>query len=112
MNAIDDVIRKTLSAADAELFERYGADQALHRQVLEMFRGKLRWISTLGWIAGLVLFAAGCYFWWRFAHAQEVRDMMLWAACAGVAFLGLALVKVWFWLELQKNALVREVKRL
>jgi len=51
MNAIDDVIRKTLSAADAELFERYGADQALHRQVLEMFRGKLRWISTLGWIA-------------------------------------------------------------
>jgi hypothetical protein len=29
-----------------------------------------------------------------------------------VAVAGLALVKVWFWMELQKNAIVREVKRL
>lgn len=112
MNTIDDVIRKTLSAEDAELFERYGADLALHHQVLDMFRGKLRWISTLGWIAGLALFAAGCYFWWRFVHAPDVGEMLRWAAGAGIAFLGLGLVKVWFWLELQKNALLREVKRL
>jgi len=112
MNTIDDVIRKTLSAEDAELFERYAAEEPLHRQVLEMFHGRLRWISALGWIAGLALFAAGCYCWWRFAHAQDIRGMLLWAAGAGVAFLGLALVKVWFWLELQKNSLVREVKRL
>src|SRR3970040_1485092 len=112
MTDIDDHFRKTLSTEDAELLERYGADQALHRQVLEMFHGKLWWITALGWIAGFALFAAGCYFWWRFAYAEEIRHMLLWAGSAGLAFLGLALVKVLFWLELQKNAVVRELKRL
>jgi len=61
MNAIDDVIRKTLSAADAELFERYGADQALHRQVLEMFRASsvdqhARLDRGLGVVRGGLLF--------------------------------------------------------
>jgi hypothetical protein len=34
------------------------------------------------------------------------------SAASALAFAGLALIKVWFWLELQKNAIVREVKRL
>ena len=38
--------------------------------------------------------------------------MLLWGAGGGLAILALALVKVWFWMELQKNAIVREVKRL
>ena len=112
MNDIDDAIRRTLSVENAKLLERFEADPALHRQVLEMFRGSTRWINAAGWVAGLALFATGAYFWWRFAYADEIRHMLLWAASAGVAFLGLALVKVWFWLELQKNAVVREIKRL
>jgi len=112
MNDIDEAIRKTLSAEDAELLARYGADRSLHGQALDMFRGKLKWVNALGGIAGLALFAAGCYFAWRFVHAEELRHMLLWAGVAGLAFLGLALVKIWFWLEIQKNGLVREVKRL
>ena len=112
MNDIDDAIRRTLSAQDAKILERLDTDPALHRQVLEMFSGSTRWINAAGWVAGLALFAVGAYFWWRFAYAEEVRHMMLWAASAGICFLGLALVKIWFWLELQKNAVVREIKRL
>jgi hypothetical protein len=49
---------------------------------------------------------------WRFWQAQEVGDMLRWGAASALTFAGVALVKVWFWLELQKNAIVREVKRL
>jgi hypothetical protein len=38
--------------------------------------------------------------------------MLRWGAASALAFAGISLIKVWFWLELQKNAIVREVKRL
>ena len=112
MNDLDRAIRQSLSAEDAELLDRLGADQALHRQVLATFEGRLRWWNATGWIAGVVLFGVACVMAWRFRHAQEVGDMLRWGAASALAFAGVALVKVWFWLELQKHAIVREVKRL
>ena len=112
MNDIDQAIRQSLSAEDVELLDRLGADQALHRQVLATFEGRLRWFNAAGWIAGVVLFGVACVLTWRFAQAQALEDMLRWGAASALAFAGIALIKVWFWLELQKNAIVREVKRL
>lgn len=112
MNEFDRAVRQSLSAEDAELFDRLGADQALHRQVLATFEGRHRWFNVAGWIAGFALFAVGSALAWRFLQAPEVGEMLRWGAASALAFAGLALVKLWFWLELQKNAIVREVKRL
>ncbi len=112
MNELDRAIRQSLSAEDAELFDRFGADQALHRQVLATSEGRLRWFNAAGWIAGVVFFAVACVFAWRFVSAQNLEDMLRWGAASALAFAGVTLVKVWFWLELQKNAIVLEVKRL
>ena len=112
MTDLDQAIRESLSSEDTKLFDRLGVDQALHRQVLATFEGQLRWFNTAGWIAGLVLFGVASVSAWRFVQAQELGDMLRWGAASALAFAGLALIKVWFWLELQKNAIVREVKRL
>jgi len=112
MSDIDEAIRQSLSAEDAALFDRLTADDALHRQVLATFEGRLRWFNIAGWIAGVVLFGVACIMAWRFSQAEELRDMLRWGAAAAFAFTGIALIKVWFWLELQKNDIVREVKRL
>jgi hypothetical protein len=112
MNDLDRAIQQSLSAEDAALLDRLGADEAFHRQVLATFEGRLRWINVAGWIAGFALFGVACLLAWRFVQAEDVGDMLRWGAGAAPAFAGLALIKVWFWLELQKNAIVREVKRL
>ena len=112
MTDLDQAIRESLSSEDTELFDRLGADQALHRQVLATFEGQLRWLNAAGWIAGLVLFGVASVSAWRFLQAQELADMLRWGAASALAFAGIALVKVWFWMELQKNAIMREVKRL
>lgn len=112
MNDLDQAIRQSLSAEDAALLDRLGADQALHRQVLATFEGRLRWFNVAGWLAGVALFGVACVLAWRFVQAEELRDMLRWGAASALAFAGIVLIKVWFWLELQKNAVVREVKRL
>lgn len=112
MNDIDRSIRSSLSSADAELFDRLGSDEAFHRQLLATLQGRFRWFNAAGGIAGVVLFGVGCFLASRFVQASDVGEMLRWGAAAMVAFTGLALVKLWFWLELQKNAVVQEVKRL
>ena len=112
MTDLDRAIRESLSSEDTELFDRLAADQALHRQVVATFEGQLRWLNAAGWIAGVVLFGVAGVSAWRFVQAQEIGDMLRWGAASALGFAGLALVKVWFWMELQKNAIMREVKRL
>jgi hypothetical protein len=112
MDDLDRAIRHSLSTEDAELFDRLGADQALHRQVLDTFKGRLRWFNAAGWIAGAALFGIGCVLARRFVQAQDTGDMLRWGAASALAFAGVALVKVWFWMEIQKNAVVHELKRL
>ena len=112
MSDLDQAIRQSLSVEDAELLHRLGADQSFHRQVLATFEGRLRWFNALGSIVAVVLFGVALVTAFRFVNAQELDDMLRWGAASALAFAGISLIKVWFWLELQKNAIVREVKRL
>ena len=112
MNDVDRAIRQSLSEEDADLFDRLSLDQSLRQQVLATFEGQLRWMNVAGWIAGFVLFGGASVMAWWFVHAPNLEDMLRWGAGSALAFAGLALVKVWFWMEMQKNAIMREVKRL
>lgn len=112
MSELDRAIKEALTADDAQTLERLVADQSLHEQILATFRGRLRWLNIVGWIAAFALFAVGCACGWRFVREPELRGMLIWGAGAGLAFAGLALIKMWFWMELQKNTILREVKRL
>jgi hypothetical protein len=109
MNDIDRIIRQSLSPEDAELLDRLDVGRTLHKQVLAMFEGELRWFNAAGWITGFLLFTVACVTAWRFLQASAVPDMLRWGAASVLSLAGVALVKVWFWLELQKNAVVREI---
>ena len=110
MDDLDRAIRQSLSAEDAELLER--VDPSLRQQVLATFEGQLRWLNVAGWIAGFVLFGVASLMAWRFIDAPTLEEMLRWGAAAALGFAGVALIKVWFWMELQKNTIMREVKRL
>lgn len=112
MDNLDETIRRSLSSEDARTLDRLAGDQALHEQLLAMFQGRLRWLNALGWVVGFALFGVACFAAWRFAGAADVRAMLTWFGAGALAVAGLALVKVWFWLELARNSIVREVKRL
>jgi hypothetical protein len=112
MSELERSIRQALPQDDARPLEALGEDPTLYQQVLETFRGRLRWLHLLGWIAGFAFFAIACICAWRFVNAPELRSMLLWGAAASLAVMALVLVKIWFWMELNKNAILREIKRL
>lgn len=112
MTDSDRDIMQALYDEDAELLGQLAGDESLYTQVMNTFTGRQRWLNALGWVAGFALFGAAAFTGWRFANASDVADMLRWGAASGLAFAGLSLIKVWFWLDLQRNALARDVKRL
>jgi hypothetical protein len=112
MTNIDDAIRRALSKADVQAYEALSRELSPVGEAIGMFRtARSGYIWTVA-MAGAAFVAAGGYAAWRLLHASDVREMFAWSLLAIFIMLTLALVKIWFWLEMQRNAMVREVKRL
>jgi hypothetical protein len=112
MTNLDQAIRDALSIEDAKALEGSGAGQPLTRQLGDMFKGRLAWMNVIVWIAGFGAFGVLVYCGVRFVVAPDTREMLLWLAGAGLASLAVVMIKTYAWMELQKNAVLREIKRL
>jgi hypothetical protein len=112
MSDLDKAIREGYSAEDAELMQRLANDPSMVRQILNVFQGPFGGWNLLGVVFSLALLAGLAYCVWRFAGATEIRDMLIWGGGAGIAVLAQSMLKLWFWMEMQRNATVREIKRL
>lgn len=112
MSKVDEAIRRALSPEDVRAYDALGQEQSIIAEAMQAFQNQHRLVAVTGWIAGFALFAVGAWAAWRFWQAPDIREMLLWGGLAGLMLAGLGLVKLWFWMEMQKNAIVRELKRL
>lgn len=112
MSNLDQALRRALSPEDLRLLDDLSREEPVFIQALNAFQDQHRLIGVIGWIGGFAMFGVGCYFTSRFIQAEDLRSMILWGAAAALAFFGLGMVKLGFLLEMQKNSILREVKRL
>ena len=112
MESIDERIQNALSSEDQAFLARMEADGSLYSDIAATFRGRTRWVNALGWFTAFALFAIAVACGWQFITQTDPRSMQLWGAGTILSFLGLGLIKLWFWMELQKVAIVREIKRV
>lgn len=112
MSQLDQALRRALSPEDLQLLDGLSREEPIVIQALNAFQTQHRLIGIVGWIAGFAMFGVGCYFTSRFIQAPDIRTMILWGSGAALAFFGLGMIKLGFLLEMQKNSILREVKRL
>ena len=111
MKDIDDIIREAISDdGDRQWFDELD-EQSVHEMVVGSFHGKTRWLVMLVSImtaifAGIFLISAV-----KFFAAETDRQMMAWGVSAMFCCTTVAMLKIWYWMELQKNAVTREIKR-
>ncbi len=112
MSELDDRIREALRKEDAELFEEFGAEPSMYEMVMETFRGKYRWMAFVAVFYTIVFIVLFILAGIRFFNAETTKDMLMWAAACMVCWTAVFMMKVWYWMELNKNSLTREIKRL
>ncbi len=112
MKELDQRIKEALAAEDAELAEAFGAEPTLYEMVMDTLRGRHRWLTLLGVVWGIVFMVLGVLAAIRFFNADTTREILVWALALGLCMSAVAMMKIWYWMELQKNAVTREIKRL
>ncbi len=112
MSNLDRAIRDALSKEDAEFLSRFEDHSTPVGEVLDTFRGRWALMNAFAAIITFALFGAFVYCAWQMFEANDVRDTVLWSVGAIIAMLGVAMLKMYFWMEINKNAVLREVKRL
>ena len=108
---LDRLIREALEESDAELHEQLG-EPSLPGLLAEAFRGRHRFFAVGGAVAIAVFFLLGIAGAIAFAQASESREMMLLGGATALCFGVVSLIKIWTWLEMNRQSLLREIKRV
>lgn len=112
MKDIDDKIREALRTEDAELLEHYRGEPGIHEMLIETFRGRFRWINALAFTWTIVVLALLVLLAWRFFHTESTQAMIAYATGFVWGLIWIVMLKIWFWFEISRNSLTREIKRL
>jgi uncharacterized membrane protein YciS (DUF1049 family) len=112
MSELDRAIRDALSKEDAEFLARFEDHSTPANEVLDTFRGRWALMNVFAAILTFAMFGAAVYCFWQMLAATDTRDVVVWSAGVIVTMLAVAMLKMYFWMELNKNVVLREVKRL
>jgi hypothetical protein len=112
MSKIDDVILAALEEEDKALHDQLNSDLNLFETATSVFHGRSRRRSLLVSAVILVLVVLAVICGIRFQRTEITSELVFWAAGFGFSVLGASMLKLWLWLEIQKNAILREVKRV
>lgn len=111
MSNLENAIREALSAEDAAFLARF-EEEGKFSQALGTFRGQSGALNVFAAIITFAMFGGFLYCAWSAFEATAVRETVLWSAGALLAMLAVAMLKMYFWMEINRNATLREVKRL
>ena len=108
---IDDLLKKALSEEDSEMLSKI-EDQGIFDLMAANFQGKLKWVAMFSVV--IMFFLTGCAFYcfFQFYNETDLREMMLWGAGMGLSMMAVGQLKTWHWMQMDKNSLLREIKRL
>ena len=111
MTDLDQAIRRTLSAEDQAFLDKLDRESPID-EVMKTFTGRWAVLNVAAAVVTFVMFAGFVLSVWNLAHATDVREAVLWST--GAVLLGrmVAMLKIWFWMEMHRNQVLREVKRL
>lgn len=112
MKTLDEAIKDALTKEDAELLARLEQEPGSIQQIAGIFQGPLNWIYVTFLIAAIVVGIFGVYSGWQFAVSTELRPLFYWGAVTGFCVVVLAVVRIVFFMQINTNRLLREIKRV
>ncbi|WP_298239023.1 DUF6768 family protein [uncultured Algibacter sp.] len=111
MEDIDKLIKETLTQEEAKFYDKLD-EQNVFEMVGGLFQGKNKWIMYLMNIMTLIFFGLFVYCTIQFFDTDVTNEMIKWGVGGLVFLFGVSMLKVFAWLQMDKNAIIREIKRL
>ena len=108
---IDKIIKESLTQEEAKFYDEL-EEQNLLNQLGSLFKTKMGWLIVVMNIVNLIVFALSIYCVIQFLNTDVTNELIRWGGAVIVCWSTLAMIKVFVWMQMDKNALLRELKRL
>ena len=108
---IDALIKEALSSEEAEFYEGL-KEKNLFGKITEVYKGKMGWLAITMNIVHLLFFVFFIFALVEFFNAQTTQDMILWCAAGFLSMIFMAMLKLYIWMQMDKNDIIRELKRI
>lgn len=108
---IDKLITESLSKDEAEFYKNLEEEKGLWESLGELYTGKLAWITAAMTIVHVILAIVAFYSGYQFFIVESTSAMLHYGAILFLTLIFASMIKLWTWMQMQKNAILREVKR-
>ncbi len=111
MDELDRKIEEALNEEDRTVLRQFG-EQGLWGQWFSVYNGKMGPLAGFATVMTFLLFFSAVYCGWRFFDASAAIDAARWGVGAVMLMVMVGFLKLWFWLRMESNRVLREMKRL
>ncbi|WP_203258268.1 DUF6768 family protein [Hyunsoonleella ulvae] len=111
MEDIDKLIKETLNEEESKFYDEL-EEQNVLQMIWGLFRGKNKWIMYMMNFMTLVFFGLFIYCIVQFLNVDSTSELIKWATGSLIFLIGVSMLKIFAWMQMDKNALLRELKRL
>ncbi|MDZ7715296.1 MAG: DUF6768 family protein [Balneolaceae bacterium] len=108
---IDQLIEKSLSREEAHFYNELD-QQGVFKMWFGLYTGKLGWWAVLVTIFQLIFTALAFYWGYKFFTVEGMELMLHYGGAMFIAILFTQMLKLWHWMQMDKNSILREMKRL
>ncbi len=111
MEDIDQLIKDTLTQEEAKFYNELD-EQNVFQMMEGLFKGKNSWILILMNIVLIIVFGLFIYCAIQFFNTDVTNELIKWAVLGTFCMMIVGMLKLMGWMQMDKNALLREMKRL
>ncbi len=108
---IDDLIKEALSSEDAKFYEALG-EQTFLEKLSGVHKGKTGWLASVMTLMHIVIFIVFVYCAIQFFNTEITNELIKWASAGFLCMIFMAMMKLYIWLQIDKNDMLRALKRL
>jgi hypothetical protein len=108
---IDELIKETLSQEEAAFYDEL-EEQSLMGKMGEVYKGKLGWLAIIMNVVHLLFFIVFVFSIVQFMGTDEITAIIRWASLGFLCLIAMGMLKLYVWMQMDKNDILRELKRL
>ena len=110
MKNLDEGIKKALAGGEGAC--DLDGEAGILEQLAGIFRGKMRWAAVFVCVESVVFVVLIVFAVMEFFKTDSIRWQIFHATGVVVLSLMLVLIKVWSWMQMNRYAIQREIKRI
>ncbi|MBT8299900.1 MAG: hypothetical protein KJO63_01090 [Maribacter sp.] len=108
---INELIKETLNQNEAKLYDEL-EEQSIIRKLGDVYKSKVGWLAILMNVVHLVVFGLLIYCIVQFFGSNETNQLIKWASAGFLCVIVMGMLKLYIWMQMDKNDILREMKRL